>query len=300
MTTVPQFDLQQIFSDKIVASTLFPDVHVGQASYVWLVETTTKRQIVRTTRLSGTPPNEFWWGCKELFGVVPENVHCMAQINQTLRTVSTLPVPEVLSTPTIDAIPFVVVEELPGKTVHSFSHLAVPSLEQLGRDIASIHLAQKPCFGNFSGTMVQPISKFPLHAARVCEQLVLHFYQDKPEFESELPHMMSLFVSMDAPSAAVPVLLDIDPTQFLTDGAKITSLVDTEVYAWGPAEWDLVALEYLLDEPRASAFRQGYQSISKMPILKSVREPFRFLQRVMELQGAVPLEKWMNQPIWFD
>jgi hypothetical protein len=96
------------------------------------------------------------------------------------------------------------------------------------------------------------------------------------------------------------VMLDVDATQFLGDGGHITALVDTDAYVVAPRELDFVGYEYELDAPGAAAFARGYRAILPLPDLTSARPVYRYLFRLLGVQGTVPLEEWLAWPAWFD
>lgn len=96
-----------------------------------------------------------------------------------------------------------------------------------------------------------------------------------------------------------PIMLDLDPTQFITDGTDLTGLVDLEVYAYGPPAFELCMLEYLLDAAQAADFRIGYERVRPLPDLQDVRPLYRYLGLLLAVQGRVPYEQWMNIPAIF-
>ena len=63
---------------------------------------------------------------------------------------------------------------------------------------------------------------------------------------------------------------------------------------------DLIGYEYELDRPRAAAFVRGYQSLLPLPELQSVRPLYRYLYRLLEVQGSVDLNIWLGWPAHFD
>lgn len=91
----------------------------------------------------------------------------------------------------------------------------------------------------------------------------------------------------------------MDPTQFLSDGSTITGLVDTEAYAIAPREFEFIGLEYVLTEKEARAFKSGYETIMPIPQLEKCRQPYRYLYRLLSVQGSVELEKWLRHPSYF-
>ena len=92
----------------------------------------------------------------------------------------------------------------------------------------------------------------------------------------------------------------MDPTQFLAEGGRLTAIIDTEAYAAGPREWDLLALEYVLDRRGAATFARAYAAVAPLPRLAAVRLPYRFLARLLGIQGAVDVDAWMAWPHVFD
>ncbi|HZR43443.1 MAG TPA: hypothetical protein VFB12_25235 [Ktedonobacteraceae bacterium] len=94
-------------------------------------------------------------------------------------------------------------------------------------------------------------------------------------------------------------MIDMDPTQFLTDGGRLTALVDTEAYAVGPCELDFIALEYVLDQRGAAALTKGYNTIRPLPDLSRVRSVYRYFCRLIGIQKKTDLETWMAQPVLF-
>jgi aminoglycoside phosphotransferase (APT) family kinase protein len=293
-------NLQRLFLQPILSSCHFPDVHPGQASDVWLVETSEERAIVRTTRMSKQPADEFWWGCQHLFGIDPTDVFALKTINTTLSRASLIPVPRVMRTAELGGVPFVVLEVLPGEPVHRFTTLPLAAIHQLGRSIATIHQDVQTHCGNFRKTMSYPATSFHTRLADILPALAQQFHGHVPEIMAAVPHFVSQARTIVSPAQAVPILLDMDPTQFLSDGTTLTGLVDTELYAYGPAALELIVLEYLLDEQQANVFQEGYTDIQEFPNLATVRPLYRYLNRLLSVQGAVPFADWMNFPVRFD
>lgn len=54
-------------------------------------------------------------------------------------------------------------------------------------------------------------------------------------------------------------------------------------------------LEYVLDEKSAKDFKIGYEKVIKLPDLSRVRTPYRFLYRLLSVQGNVDLKEWLKQ-----
>jgi aminoglycoside phosphotransferase (APT) family kinase protein len=293
-------DLQPLFTAPVLRQQLFPDVHPGQASNVWLVETSEESVVVRSTRMTADPVDPFWWGARDLFGVDPTNVLALAEIHRTLMALSSIPVPSVLRTGFIDGTPYAVVERMEGTVLRSFRDLPSAALVQLGEAIARIHARSFAECGALTGAVRYAVAEFHERMVRTMRGLVERFYADQPAIAGLLDAMCQRAEQLPRPGSASLVMLDMDPTQFLTDGTRITALVDTEVYVQAPRELDLIAMEYLLDEERARAFATGYRHILPLPDLRAVRPVYRYLYRLMEVQGSVDIHQWMEWPAWFE
>ncbi|MBP1990566.1 hypothetical protein J2Z66_002172 [Paenibacillus eucommiae] len=63
----------------------------GHASDVWLVKTSANEVIVRSSRLKEEPDNDFWWGCKFLFGVDPRSAIYIEKASGLLNKIATIP-----------------------------------------------------------------------------------------------------------------------------------------------------------------------------------------------------------------
>ena len=293
-------NLQPLFAQPILRQSLFPDVHPGQASDVWLVETSDESVIVRRTRMSSEPANDFWWGCRDLFGIDPTDIFALEDINRVLAELSPIPVPQVLRKAVVDGVPYVVVEKMPGTTLRSFQSLPEEALFHLGAAVAGIHACTFSECGTLSGRLRYPVGQFHERMAATMRGLVQRYYATLPAISTRLDEMCAQLRALPSLRMASLIMLDMDPTQFLHEGGQITALVDTEVYALGPRELELVALEYLLDKTRAAAFASGYESVLSFPDLRQVRTPYRYFCRLMEVQGAIDIDVWMNWPRWFD
>lgn len=106
-------------------------------------------------------------------------------------------------------------------------------------------------------------------------------------------------LALPAPLMAAPMLLDLDPTQFVWAGNVARWLVDVEAAVLAPSALDLCAWEYLLDAAGAVRFRRGYGRVRPLPELDRVRPVYRFFLRALEVQGGVPLKTWLAAPTRF-
>ncbi|WP_459501131.1 phosphotransferase [Bacillus sp. C1] len=290
--------LQKLFTSPILSiDTLHPG-YEDHASDVWLVKTETEEVIVRSSKMKTKPNNDFWWGCKHLFGIDPRNVHALETIHKQLRQYTTLPIPKILQKHTLDR-EYVVVEKLNGQVLQSFIGQSDSILYNLGQGLAQIHQYKASYIGNPSGTFQIPLHQFHQHIIDKSKQLVEMFHSNNAKITDSFEVFQSQLQALPVPQEATLVLIDMDPTQFLTDGVVITGLVDTEAYAIVPRELDFIGLEYVFTEKEAHAFRQGYETIIPIPNLEQCRAPYRYLYRLLSVQGNVDLEKWLQHPVYF-
>ncbi|GCF81337.1 hypothetical protein BCACH14_33130 [Bacillus cereus] len=52
-------------------------------------------------------------------------------------------------------------------------------------------------------------------------------------------------------------------------------------------------------EKEAHAFKSGYETIMSIPHLEEYRQPYRYLYRLLSVQGNVELKKWLSHPSYF-
>ncbi|MGH0541729.1 nitrate reductase [Bacillus cereus] len=291
--------LQQLFTSPVLSvQTLHPG-YEDHASDVFLVKTAAEEVIVRSSKMTEEPNNDFWWGCKNLFGIDPRNVYHLETVHTLLQEHTTLPIPTILEKHILNGREFVVVEKLVGNTVQSFIGQPDTTLFSLGKGLAEIHKFKADYIGNVSGSFQITLEEFQSHILNVSKELVNMFYSDNESIQNAFPTFEQQLSSLPAPKEATLVLIDMDPTQFLSDGTTITGLVDTEAYAVAPREFDFIGLEYVITEKEAHAFKQGYETIMPIPRLEGCRPPYRYLYRLLSVQGSVELEKWLSHPSYF-
>jgi aminoglycoside phosphotransferase (APT) family kinase protein len=291
-------DLQFLFEAPIIKIRELSPGYDDHASDVWLVKTDNQEVVVRSSRMIGEPNNDFWWGCKRLFGIDPRNVHELENVNNILNEFSTIPIPRVLKKGT-SSREYVVVEKLEGYVVKSFINKPASMLESLGEGLAHIHQHQRDYIGNPSGSFQIQLEHFHDHLIRVMKELISKFYRNNQKIVYKLDEIMEILEDLPVPDSSTFVLVDMDPTQFLSNGKVITGLVDTEAYVIAPRELDFIALEYILDKKAAAAFQTGYEKVMEIPDLTNYRLPYRYLYRLLSVQGSVDLDNWFNQKILF-
>lgn len=292
-------DLQPLFPDKILEQVALDPGYSGHASDVWLVRTCNEEVVVRASRLNGDPANDFWWGAWRVFGIDPRRVFDMEIVNRYLSQLSPIPVPRVIRKEWLEGRPYVLVERMQGRALRSFAGQPPALLEELGTALASIHSFRFDYCGHPAGRLLHSPAEFHTRLAMAMRELVARFHPDT-RVQKRLEEMCAAAGALPAPEAGALVMLDMDPSQFLTDGKRLTALVDTEAYVIGPRELDLVALEYVLDAEGAGAVARGYRSVTPLPDLTAVRPVYRYFCRLLSIQGSVDIDRWMAWPELFD
>ncbi len=287
-------NLQPLFDEPILEQLYLDPGYSGHANDVWLVRTSHEQVVVRAFR--GVLEGPFWEGCRYLFGIDPSRLFNLEPLNALLARCSPIPVPRVLRKGVVDGRQCVVVEYMPGRVLDNFRSQPDCSLEQLGRAMAQIHAHRFEWWGSPVGDLRLPLSEFHLRLIATLCMLISTTYAGDEKIVAALEPMCAAASVLPTPAAGALVMVDLDPTQFLTDGERITALVDTEAYVIAPRELDFVGLEYILDRRTAAAFVCGYQSVLPLPDLAPVRPVYRYLYRLLEVQGDHDLDEWMAWP----
>ncbi|MGZ9584510.1 phosphotransferase [Paenibacillus marinisediminis] len=271
----------------------------GHASDVWYIKTASDEVIVRSSRLQTEPDNNFWWGCKYLFGIDPRHVQYMEAANTLFQPISTVPAPKIMKKVYESGREYIVVEHMRGQTLKSFIGQPASILYQLGVWLAEVHCHRFNTFGNLVDRRIGTTSSFHKHMAAAMSRIVERYFAESSEIREELVHILVEMGTLKDPEAFSPVLVDMDPSQFLSDGDRITAIVDTEAYVLGPVELDFIALEYVLDHEASIPFIEGYQSVREAPSISEVRRTYRYLYRILGVQGSVDLRSWFAKPSLF-
>lgn len=287
-------DLSPLFGKTYCQQQLMATHHPGQASWVWRVDTTEGPCIVRTSRFIEPPDEDFWQGAWRLFGAHTASFKGMLWAEQVLAPISPIPLPRIRRQEFYQGRRYLVVDYLPGIPLQSFNQLSNEGITAFGRALAIIHGIGKTvlCGTSRSGP-------FHTRAYPVMEYLVSRFYAEDRTCQYLWKNIAPHIDHLPPEDFWSPILLDMDPSQFLTDGSQITALVDTELYVMAPRHLELIGLEYLLDAAHADRFREGYETISPLPNLCDARPAYRFLLRLLSFQGAVDWTRWMNHPTRF-
>ena len=169
-----------------------------------------------------------------------------------------------------------------------------------GTALAQIHSLRFTECGNPSGSFRYPLAEFPTRLVETMRQLVEKEYRAERRIRGALEPMCHAAAHLPPPEAGALVLVDIGSGQFITDGQRLTAVVDTEAYVVGPRELDFIGLEYCLDPRSAAPFLAGYRSVLPLPTLSLVRPVYRYLYRLLGVRGQVDLDQSLDWPCLFD
>ena len=212
---------------------------------------------------------------------------------------TTIPIPKVLNKRKILSKEYIVVEKLSGVVVNSFVGQPSSVLQSLGEGLAKIHSHKEHYIGNPSGSVKIKLEQFHPFLIKAMREIISKFYSEQEQIKEKYVEVVHLLSHLPPPEVSTFVLIDLDPTQFLSNDKEITGLVDTEAYVVGPREFDFIGLEYILDEKSARDFKIGYEKIMPIPDLTKYRLPYRYFYRLLSVQGKVDIDEWLNQKILF-
>ncbi|WP_368907207.1 nitrate reductase, partial [Bacillus wiedmannii] len=191
--------LQQLFTSPILSIQALHPGYEDHASDVFLVRTEDAEVIVRSSKMNEEPNNDFWWGCKNLFGIDPRNVHHLKAVHTLLQEHTNLPIPTILEKHILSGREFVVAEKLVGNTVQSFIGQPDSILFSLGKGLAEIHTFKADYIGNVSGSFQNTLDEFQSHILNVSKELVNMFYSDNESIQNAFPTFESQLSSLPAP-----------------------------------------------------------------------------------------------------
>jgi hypothetical protein len=289
--------LQPLFDDPLREVVHVRPGYASHASDVWLVRTDAEEAVVRASRLGPEARGPFHEGCRALFGSDPSRVWDLEAINGYLGACGALRVPRVLRRGWVGSRPCVVVERLPGTSIETFAGASPRVLADLGRGLAEMHRRTGDWFGTLTPRHRVPLDRFPTRLAESIAALIPAY---RPDLGERADGAVAAARRLPVPPAACPIMPDLDPTQFLVHGDRLSGLVDTEYCCAGPRELDFVALEYVLDRAGARIFAEAYARVLGLPVLGGVRPLYRLLYLLLEVQGRGPFDGWMAQPALFD
>jgi hypothetical protein len=298
--TRASLDLRTLFTEPVLEQRRLDPGHTNYTNDVWLVRLPEREVVVRLNVGRGDLDSPFWWGCNHLFGSDPRRMSDLACIHERLLEAGGMVVPRVLQVATLAGQACAVVERLPGTQLRAFVGLSDVALEEFGVALARQH---RFCFawcGHPCGTRAYPLPEFHTRAVAAMRALAGRFYATNATIQALMEEMCRDTLALPPPEDASLVLVDMDPDQYLTDGQRVTALVDAEGCVVAPRALDFVALEYVLDGRSAHALARGYARVLPLPELGRVRRVYRYLYRLIEIQSAVPIGEWLASPSWFD
>ena len=291
-------DLQPLFAAPIIEQYAYPAAYPDHTNDIWRVRTATEDR----GGPRAAPGRRVGPRGEPLLARLPPPLRPRPDRHRAPRDdqrdpgrLSPLPIPRVLRSGTVAGRPCLVVEHLPGERLDDLRALPPAALRELGAAIARIHTPALPLVrhARWHDPTTAGRRSTPASPTRCASWQPRH---PDPTLAAPLDEFCAAALALPAPTNAAPVMLDVDATQFLTDGTRLTALVDTDAYAVAPPALDLIGYEYELDAPAAAAFAAGYRTIAPLPDLTAVRPVYRYLSRLLETQGAVPLDEWLAWP----
>lgn len=294
----PNVHPQDIIAEPILDCAYMDPGYSGHAADVWMVRTEKRTAALRIFN-AGAWNGPFWDGMRWLFHWRGNFRQRVARRNRFLRQAGGLPVPGVLAHGARDGLDYLVMEWMPGLRMESFDELSPAGMRGFGRHLAALHAQVFPRNGTLDGARGRPAAQFSMELTGTLNMLFENYYRDQPDFSRIHAIMLQHARQVQAGSFS-PVLVDLGAGQYLrSERGELCALVDTDAYAAGPRELDFILLEYGLTPALAKDFVKGYEEALPLPALREVRPVYRYLYRMMEVEGAPPLEEWMDQEAIF-
>jgi len=291
--------LQRLFDEPIEEVRPLDPGYTDHASDVWLVRMASQEVVVRSSRLQAEPEREFWWGCKHLFGIDPRDMLYFEANLKVLHPIPEVAAPRVISRAKLDGRDYLLVQRMKGTGLQSFQGQPNVLLYQFGVWLAQVHSNTYEFYGNLAGTKLGEKKNFYHDLSQAMKDIVEKEHSASSHIQRSLESILVELAELLVPEHFCPVLVDMDPSQFLTDHGRISAIVDCEAYVVAPREFDFIGLEYILDRNAADAFIQGYTTILALPALDKVRRVYRYWYRLLGVQGSVDLDQWFAQPELF-
>ncbi len=300
---LPVADLEALLGEQVRSVRALDPGYSGHTNDVWLVTTVGEQVVVRAPAGGAWAPEPwsepFWWGAHHLFGLDPRRLGDLGILSARISALGPLPVPCVLRQGMLGGRHCVVVQRMPGQRLETLRGAPPTLAEGLGEALAHIHAAHHAHWGHPVAEPRHPLDTFWTDLADTVREMALRWPAPGTGLDRWVERAARAAQRLPPPGHGALIMLDLDPTQFLAEEGRLTAVVDTEAYALGPAAWDLVAAEYLLDAHGAAAFARGYRRVAPLPRLEEMRLPLRVLARLLEIQGGVEIETWMVQPALF-
>nr|WP_157461355.1 hypothetical protein [Deinococcus arboris] len=265
----------------------------SRASHVWRVETEAGPELWRRSWWTAPEVSAFMLGLGRLFGVDPRDLKATAGTYAFWRRLNVWAVPAVAGLTDFQGGPTLRVEFIEGDT----GDFAQADARELGRRVAAVHTHPQLHFGDVTGTHRFPLAEFYPRALAMIQAVAPRYrFQDWAAHEATVTAILR---AAPAPSAAVPMLLDWNGSQFVWREGQPFALVDVEASALAPPELDLCFWEVLLDGAQAQAFEAGYREMQPFPDLSAHRAACRLILLTLEVEGAPPLGEWLALPTHF-
>lgn len=293
--------LQALFDQPIVSVKTLGEPYDGRANDVWLISLQDQTEYVVKSPKTAREESEFVYGIKMIYGVDARTVQeHLDEINKKLAHANSFHIPKVVRKVKKAGKHFFVMEKVEGIPLTSFEGRSAQFYRDYGRKLAHLHSYQTNFFGAVYGGEKRHLREFHALLKKAVSKLISHYYADQPEYQNYAEKVQQKLEKLSPPDAASLILIDLDPSQYIEDDDQVTSLVDTEYVVFGPAAFDLIALEYLLTKEATQAVQLGYEEICPLPRqLHEVRECYRFVSLLLDIHGSWDMKKWMNHPIRF-
>lgn len=293
--------LQALFDQPIVSVKTLGEPYDGRANDVWLISLQDQTEYVVKSPKTAREESEFVYGINMIYGVDARTVQeHLDEINKKLAHTNSFHIPKVVRNLKKAGKHFYVMEKVEGIPLTSFEGRSAQFYRDYGRKLAHLHSYQTNFFGAVYGGEKRHLREFHALLKKAVSKLISHYYADQPEYQNYAEKVQQKLEKLSPPDAASLILIDLDPSQYIEDDDQVTSLVDTEYVVFGPAAFDLIALEYLLTKEAAQAVQLGYEEICPLPHqLHEARECYRFVSLLLDIHGSWDMKKWMNHPIRF-
>lgn len=256
---------------------------------IWLCHSVQGPLVLKVCRPDTIKHTAFWQGMNTLFAIdFPHSLGDIQPVYQRLAEWGVLPVPHFIAS---QADSFLLTRYLPGEMMQA-GEVTAQSVILLAKQISQLHQHSSPSWGAFP----QP----KLNAKQWSLQLQDTLSQLAENYQNNVPEALLTEALMQAakitPKYFVPIMPDLRWDQFLSEKGRVSALVDLDAVVYGPAELELVLLEYLLDAAQAEEFSRVYQQLHTLPDLSSVRMTYRLLLFLMNVLGEQDMTLWMQSP----
>ncbi|MFP5181132.1 phosphotransferase [Bacillus altitudinis] len=293
--------LQALFDQPIVSVKTLGEPYDGRANDVWLISLQDQTEYVVKSPKTAREESEFVYGINMIYGVDARTVQeHLDEINKKLAHTNSFHIPKVVRKVKKAGKHFYVMEKVEGIPLTSFEGRSAQFYRDYGRKLAHLHSYQTNFFGAVYGGEKRHLREFHALLKKTVSKLISRYYTNQSEYQDYAEKVQQKLETLSPPDAASLILIDLDPSQYIEDDDQVASLVDTEYVVFGPATFDLIALEYLLTKEAAQMVQLGYEEICPLPRqLHEVRECYRFVSLLLDIHGSWDMKKWMNHPIRF-